>query len=69
MALAGLPNSIRVFSHTQFGLSFIIITFNDVAIIDAPSCARAIEATPHAALVKLLVIRERETLFFALLKP
>ena len=47
----------------------IIITFNDVAIIDAPSCARAIEATPHAALVKLLVIRERETLFFALLKP
>jgi serine protease Do len=47
----------------------IIITFNDVAIIDAPSCARAIEATPRAALVKLLVIRERETLFFALLKP
>ena len=29
--LAGLPNSIRMFSHTQFGLSFIIITFNDKA--------------------------------------
>ena len=47
----------------------IVITFNDVAITDAPSCAKAIEATPRAALVKLLVIRERETLFFALLKP
>src|ERR1700687_4394025 len=31
VALAGLPNSIRMFSHTQFGLSFIIITFNDKA--------------------------------------
>ena len=31
VALAGLPNSIRMFSHTQFGLSFIIITFNDDA--------------------------------------
>ena len=31
VALAGLPNSIRMFSHTQFGLSFIIITFNDEA--------------------------------------
>ena len=31
VALAGLPNSIRMFSHTQFGLSFIIITFNDAA--------------------------------------
>ena len=31
IALAGLPNSIRMFSHTQFGLSFIIITFNDDA--------------------------------------
>src|ERR1043166_5540390 len=29
--LAGLPNSVRMFSHTQFGLSFIIITFNDRA--------------------------------------
>ncbi len=31
VALAGLPNSIRMFSHTQFGLSFVIITFNDAA--------------------------------------
>src|ERR1019366_5307327 len=31
IALAGLPNSVRMFSHTQFGLSFIIITFNDDA--------------------------------------
>ena len=31
VALAGLPNSIRMFSHTQFGLSYIIITFNDDA--------------------------------------
>src|SRR5712691_12811449 len=27
--LAGLPHSIRMFSHTQFGLSFIILTFDD----------------------------------------
>ncbi len=31
VVLAGLPNSVRMFSHTQFGLSFIIITFNDDA--------------------------------------
>ena len=31
VALAGLPNSVRMFSHTQFGLSFIIITFDDGA--------------------------------------
>ena len=30
-ALAGLPNSIRVFSHTQFGLSFTVVTYNDNA--------------------------------------
>lgn len=29
IALSGLPNTVRVFSHTQFGLSFIIVTFND----------------------------------------
>src|SRR5512132_1147754 len=27
--LSGLPHSVRMFSHTQFGLSFIIITFDD----------------------------------------
>ncbi len=31
VALAGMPNSIRMFSHTQFGLSFIILTFGDKA--------------------------------------
>jgi heavy metal efflux system protein len=29
IGLAGLPNAVRMFSHTQFGLSFIIITFDD----------------------------------------
>ncbi len=28
-ALSGVPNVVRSFSHTQFGLSFIILTFND----------------------------------------
>jgi len=31
VALAGMPNVIRMFSHTQFGLSFIILTFDDKA--------------------------------------
>ena len=31
VALSGLPNSIRMFSHTQFGLSFVILTFDDKA--------------------------------------
>ncbi len=31
MALSGLPNSIRIFSHTQFGLSFTVITYDDAA--------------------------------------
>src|SRR5690242_1965528 len=31
IGLAGLPNSVRMFSHTQFGLSFLIVTFNDKA--------------------------------------
>jgi cobalt-zinc-cadmium resistance protein CzcA len=31
VVLAGIPNSVRLFSHTQFGLSFIIMTFNDKA--------------------------------------
>ena len=29
--LSGLPNAVRMFSHTQFGLSYIILTFNDNA--------------------------------------
>jgi len=31
IALSGLPNAVRMFSHTQFGLSFLIITFDDRA--------------------------------------
>ena len=31
VALAGIPNSVRMFSHTQFGLSYLVITFNDKA--------------------------------------
>jgi cobalt-zinc-cadmium resistance protein CzcA len=31
VALSGLPNAVRLFSHTQFGLSFVIITFDDRA--------------------------------------
>lgn len=30
VVLSGIPNAIRVFSHTQFGLSFIVVTFNDI---------------------------------------
>ena len=33
-ALAGLPNSIRLFSHTQFGLSFNVITYDDAANVN-----------------------------------
>src|SRR6266498_266342 len=31
IGLSGIPHSIRMFSHTQFGLSFIVITFDDQA--------------------------------------
>jgi len=31
VVLAGMPNTVRMFSHTQFGLSFIILTFDDHA--------------------------------------
>jgi len=33
-SLSGLPNSIRVFSHTQFGLSFTVITFDEKADVN-----------------------------------
>jgi len=29
IALAGVPHAVRMFSHTQFGLSFLTITFDD----------------------------------------
>jgi heavy metal efflux system protein len=31
IAMSGLPRAVRMFSHTQFGLSFIYITFDDGA--------------------------------------
>src|SRR6266850_2966641 len=29
IVLSGLPHQVRMFSHTQFGLSFIMLTFDD----------------------------------------
>jgi cobalt-zinc-cadmium resistance protein CzcA len=29
VAMSGMPNSVRLFTHTQFGLSFVMLTFND----------------------------------------
>ncbi len=29
IGLSGIPNAVRVFAHTQFGLSFLILTFDD----------------------------------------
>ena len=34
VALSGVPNSIRIFSHTQFGLSFTVITYDDKANVN-----------------------------------
>src|SRR6201997_18266 len=31
VGLSGIPNAVRMFSHTQFGLSYVIITFDDNA--------------------------------------
>jgi cobalt-zinc-cadmium resistance protein CzcA len=31
VALSGVPNAVRVFSHTQFGLSYLVVTFSDKA--------------------------------------
>src|SRR6266536_632549 len=31
IALSGVPYAVRLFSHTQFGLSFVLLTFNDQA--------------------------------------
>ena len=34
VALSGVPNSIRMFSHTQFGLSFTVMTYDDKADVN-----------------------------------
>src|SRR5437773_12487785 len=31
IGMSGLPNAVRMFSHTQFGLAYIILTFDDNA--------------------------------------
>src|SRR5450830_1475928 len=31
VVLSGIPNAVRLFSHTQFGLSYVVVTFNDAA--------------------------------------
>ena len=31
IALSGMPHAVRMFSHTQFGLSYVIVTFDDQA--------------------------------------
>ena len=33
IALAGVPHAVRMFSHTQFGLSFLTLTFDDQVLI------------------------------------
>src|SRR5438270_5126220 len=29
IGLSGIPHSVRLFSHTQFGLSYVVVTFDD----------------------------------------
>ena len=47
--LNGLPHMVRMFSHTQFGLSFIILTF-DGRITDAAARQQVLERLPGADL-------------------
>src|SRR6058998_1994783 len=47
--LAGLPHSIRMFSHTQFGLSFLTLTFDD-QVDDYFARQRVIERLQQAGL-------------------
>jgi cobalt-zinc-cadmium resistance protein CzcA len=35
VAVSGLPNALRVFSHTQFGLSYTVITYDDKAEVQS----------------------------------
>jgi len=48
-ALNGLPHMVRMFSHTQFGLSFIMLTFDD-RITDAAARQQVLERLPTADL-------------------
>src|SRR2546425_951959 len=49
IALSGVPHSVRLFSHTQFGLSFIVLTFDD-KVDDYFARARVQERLPLADL-------------------
>jgi cobalt-zinc-cadmium resistance protein CzcA len=49
IALSGVPHAVRLFSHTQFGLSFISMTFDD-QIDDYFARQRVLERLPQADL-------------------
>ncbi len=49
IALAGVPHAVRVFSHTQFGLSFLTLTFDD-AVDDYFARQRVQERLPDVDL-------------------
>ena len=49
IALAGIPHSVRMFSHTQFGLSYLTLTFDD-QIDDYFARQRVLERLPQADL-------------------
>src|SRR5215831_5415030 len=49
IALSGVPHSVRMFSHTQFGLSFLTLTFDD-KIDDYFARARVLERLQQAEL-------------------
>jgi cobalt-zinc-cadmium resistance protein CzcA len=49
IALSGVPHSVRMFSHTQFGLSFLTLTFDD-QVDDYFARARVLERLQQAEL-------------------
>jgi cobalt-zinc-cadmium resistance protein CzcA len=49
IALSGVPHAVRLFSHTQFGLSFISMTFDD-QVDDYFARQRVLERLPQADL-------------------
>jgi cobalt-zinc-cadmium resistance protein CzcA len=49
IALSGVPHAVRLFSHTQFGLSFISMTFDD-QVDDYFARQRVLERFPQADL-------------------
>ena len=44
--LSGVPHSVRMFSHTQFGLSFIMMTFDD-KVTDSFVRQQVVERLPN----------------------